>query len=47
MIIKVKILSKCSYCEGKAYLPAGGTVGNKGERYMRYFPCPKYHGKGV
>ena len=47
MIIKVKILSKCSYCNGQAYIPAGETVDTKGERYMRYFPCPKCHGSGL
>ncbi len=36
MKIKVKILSKCSYCNGQAYLPAGETVDTKGERYMRF-----------
>ena len=29
------------YLNGQAYLPAGGTVDTKGERYMRYFPCLK------
>jgi DnaJ-class molecular chaperone len=46
MKIKVKILSKCSYCDGKAYLPAGETVDTQGEKYMRYLPCPKCNGTG-
>jgi hypothetical protein len=47
MINKVKILSKCSYCDGKAYLPEGEAVDTKGEVYMRFLPCPKCHGSGL
>ena len=47
MIIKVQILSKCSYCDGKAYLPAGMDVDYKGEKYQRFLPCPKCHGAGL
>lgn len=47
MIFKVKILSKCSYCDGKAYLPAGMDVDIKGEKYQRFLPCPKCHGSGL
>lgn len=46
MIIKVKILSKCSYCDGQAYLPSGMDEDVKGEKYMRYLPCPKCSGSG-
>ena len=45
-MVKVKILSKCSYCEGKAYLPFKEDVDTKGEKYMRYLPCPGCHGSG-
>lgn len=42
MIIKVELLSKCSYCGGKAYFPAEETVvDTKGECYKGYLP--PYH----
>ena len=47
MIYKVKILSKCAYCDGQAYLPGGMDVDSKGEKYMRYLPCPTCHGSGL
>ena len=39
MIVKVQILTRCEYCEGEAYLPAGEAESNTGEIYMRYEPC--------
>ena len=47
MIVKVKILSKCSYCDGQAYLPSHMDVDIKGDKYMRYLPCPKCKGSGL
>ena len=46
-MIKVKILSKCEHCDGKAYLPFKEAVDFKGETYMQYLPCPKCHGSGM
>ena len=46
MIVKVKILSKCSRCDSQAYLPAGEAVDTMGDKYMCYLPCPKCHGGG-
>ena len=45
-MVKVKVLSKCPYCDGKAYLPSGMGVDYAGEEYQRYLPCPKCHGSG-
>jgi hypothetical protein len=45
-MVKVKVLVKCTYCDGKAYLPSGMGVDYAGEEYQRYLPCPKCHGSG-
>ena len=47
MVVKVKILSQCKYCGGQAYLPAGMDVDSKGEKYMRFLPCPSCKGSGL
>ena len=47
MIVKIKILSMCLYCDGQAFLPSGIDVDSKGEKYMRFLPCPKCHGSGL
>jgi hypothetical protein len=44
--IKVKILTNCDYCQGKAYLPVSETVDTKGEFYTQYKPCPHCEGSG-
>ena len=46
-INKVRILSKCQSCDGKAYLPFKEDVDYKGQKYMRYKPCPICNGSGV
>ena len=44
--IKVKILSKCTYCDGQAYLPSGMGVDYEGGEYQHYLPCPTCNGSG-
>ena len=46
-MVKVKVLSKCTFCDGKAYLPAGKDVDYKRQEYERFSPCPKCHGSGM
>ena len=46
-MVKVKVLLKCEYCDGKAYLPFMETVDNDGRKYMQYLPCPRCHGSGL
>ena len=46
-MVKVKVLLKCEYCDGKAYLPFKEAVDNNGRKYMRYLPCPQCHGSGM
>ena len=45
-MIKVQILSPCNMCGGEAYVPRGEVVGNSGEPYTRYDPCPYCEGTG-
>lgn len=47
MEIKVRILTKCKGCDGKAYLPVGEHIDFKGEKYTRYLPCHECEGTGV
>ena len=46
-MIKVHILTKCSRCEGKAYLPDREITHNSGETYLAYKPCPVCQGSGI
>jgi len=45
--IKLKILTDCDYCEGKAYLPSREDEDYKGNKYMLYKPCPQCFGTGL
>ena len=45
-MIKVKILDKCEFCNGEAYLPKGEAESYSGERYIRYEPCSQCQGSG-
>jgi hypothetical protein len=45
-MLKVQILDRCPYCDGKAYLPAGEATNLKGETYPRYAPCQMCEGTG-
>jgi len=46
-MVKVRVLTKCEHCDGKAYLPAGECVDSQGKPYIRYLPCPKCEGSGL
>ena len=45
-MLKVHILDRCPYCDGKAYLPMGEATNAKGESYTRYIPCQMCEGTG-
>ena len=45
-MIKVKILTKCEFCDGAAYLPIGEATSYASEKYMQYEPCPQCQGSG-
>jgi len=45
-MLKVHILTQCSFCKGQAYLPSGEAENHKGEKYTRYLPCPVCDGGG-
>ena len=45
-MFKVKILTRCDFCKGEAYLPIGEAESYTGEKYMQYEPCPQCHGSG-
>lgn len=47
MQIKVRVLTKCEDCNGKAYLPAGETEDLQGRLYTRFLPCPHCEGTGL
>ena len=38
-MLKVHIIDRVLYCDGKAYLPEGDATDWKGETYTRYAPC--------
>ena len=45
-MIKVRILDRCEFCEGKAYIFDYQDVDSHGEKYDRYRPCEMCHGSG-
>ena len=45
-MLKVHILNRCPYCDGKAYLPTGKDTNAKGETYTRHTPCQMCEGTG-
>ena len=46
-MVKVKVITKCTFCDGKAYLPSGmGVDYGGGGEYQRYLPCHKCNGSG-
>jgi hypothetical protein len=47
MEVKVRILSKCKKCDGRAYLQVGEEVDYKGDKYTRFSPCSECEGTGV
>jgi len=44
---KFRILSKCEYCQGKAYLAEGEAEDYMGRKYVRYKHCPRCEGSGM
>jgi hypothetical protein len=46
-MVKIRVLSKCHHCDGKAYLPIGEGFDFKGESYSRHIPCPVCEGSGL
>jgi RecJ-like exonuclease len=44
---KVRILTTCSHCGGKAYLPISETIDAKGKPYIQHQPCPMCEGSGM
>ena len=45
-MVKVRILTKCEHCNGKANLPVGEAINTKGETDNRHLPCPICDGTG-
>ena len=43
-MLKVYILNRCQYCDGKAYVPVGIAVDDNHEKFTRYLPCDKCQG---
>ena len=43
-MIKVRILDRCEFREGKAYIFDRQDVDARGEAYDRYRPCEMCHG---
>ncbi len=46
-MVKVRILTKCQQCDGKAYLPVGETVDSQGNKFIRHRPCSNCEGSGL
>ena len=45
-MIKVRILDRCEFCDGEAYVFECEDVDSHGETYDRYRPCEMCHGSG-
>ena len=45
-MIKVRILDRCEFCDGEAYIYDYQDVDTQGEAYDRYRPCEMCHGSG-
>ena len=45
-MIKVRILDRCEFCDGEAYIFVCQDVDSRGETYDRYQPCEMCHGSG-
>ena len=45
-MIKVRILDRCEFCEGEAYIYDCQDVDTQGEAYDRYRPCEMCHASG-
>ena len=45
-MIKVRILDRCEFCDGEAYIYDYQDVDTQGEAYDRYRPCEMCHASG-
>jgi hypothetical protein len=45
-MIKVQILTRCTFCDGEAYVPIGQATDEEGGTCIRYCPCPYCEGSG-
>jgi len=45
-MIKVRILDRCEFCDGEAYIFDRQDVDARGKTYDRYRPCEMCHGSG-
>jgi hypothetical protein len=45
-MIKVRILDRCEFCDGEAYIFDRQDVDSRGEVYDRYRPCEVCEGSG-
>ena len=45
-MIKVRILDRCEFCDGEAYVFECEDVDSHGETYDRYRPCEMCQGSG-
>jgi hypothetical protein len=45
-MIKVRILDRCEFCDGEAYIYVSEDVDANGDTFDRYRPCEMCHGSG-
>ena len=45
-MIKVRILDRCEFCDGEAYVFDCEDVDARGDAYDRYRPCETCHASG-
>ena len=45
-MMKVRILDRCEFCDGEAYVFVCEDVDARGETFDRYRPCEMCHGNG-
>ena len=45
-MIKVRILDRCEFCDGEAYIFVCEDVDVRGDTFDRYRPCEMCHGSG-
>ena len=45
-MMKVRILDRCEFCDGEAYIFDRQDVDARGKTYDRYRPCEMCHGSG-
>jgi hypothetical protein len=45
-MMKVRILDRCEFCDGEAYIFDYEDADARGESYDRYRPCEMCHGSG-